>query len=124
MLRALSILTLALALLAASGCGGDDDELGKAKGVPAAGANTPPAGTPGVPAGASYDVDGRGWERLSQTEMFTAATDYAEDNPAICSGVDVAAVSFYVTNSYGNDFPLDIPAADLLSEGCAADQQS
>lgn len=125
MRRRAAIVLAAAVMGGAAGCGGEDEsEPGAAKGVPAAGENTPPAGTPGVPPGASYDLDGRGWRKLSRPEMFSAATDYIADNPEICKGADLGIVTFYVTNSYGADFPLDIPAADVLSEGCAASLQS
>ena len=119
-----TILILLAALAMLGGCGGEQSTVGEAKGVPAAGENTPPSGTPGVPEGASYDVDGYDWKKLSQSEMFTAATDYIADHPEICKGADVGIVSFYVSNSYGIDFPPDIAAADVLSEGCAASLQS
>lgn len=118
----LAIPALALALLIA-GCGGDDG-YGEASGPPAAGANTPAAGTPGVEPGVPYDVDGDDWERLGQTDRFEAATRFIEDNPERCEGADVGIVTFYVTNSYGLDFPRDIPAADVLAEGCDAALQS
>jgi hypothetical protein len=111
--------------LAGTGCGGDDSrDFSEATGVPAAGENTPPTGTPGVPKGVAYDVDGRGWERLARPERLAAAKEFIADNPSRCEGADVGAVAFYVTNSYGIDFPLDIPAADILLEGCDADAQS
>jgi hypothetical protein len=53
----------------------DDDARGAPRGVPAAGENTPPAGTPGVPDGASYDLDGAQWQRLGRAAQFEAATD-------------------------------------------------
>ena len=115
---ALAALTLAI------GCGGEERDLGAPQGVPAAGENTPPAGTPGVPEGAPYDLDGNRWKRLSQGEQFDAAAAYVEDNPERCEGADVGIVAFYVTNSYSTDFPLEIPAADVLAEGCDAALQS
>lgn len=114
---------IVLCLLALfAGCGGDEPEAPQS--VPAAGENTPPSGTPGVPAGAPYDVDGDGWKRLSKDEQFQASQAYIDDNPERCGGADNAAVAIYVTTSYGVDFPTYAPASELLAEGCAADQQS
>ena len=121
--RRLPILLACVALAPLAGCGGGDDP-NQSGSVPAAGENTPPAGTPGVPDGAAYDVDGFRWRKLTRAQAFAAAREYIADNPEICEGAEVDAVSFYVTNSYGTDFPLDIAAADLLSEGCAASLQS
>ena len=114
---------IVLCLLALfAGCGGDEPEAPQS--VPAAGENTPPSGTPGVPAGALYDVDGDGWKRLGKDEQFQAAQAYIDDNPERCGDADNAAVAIYVTTSYGVDFPTYAPASELLAEGCAADQQS
>jgi hypothetical protein len=112
----------ALALAAIPGCGGGGDE--GPPSVPAAGPDTPPSGSPGVRAGAPYDVDGRGWLELSQAEQFEAAGAFIEDHPERCADAAVGSVSFYATNSYGTDFPLDIAAADVLLEGCDAARQS
>lgn len=112
----------ALALLAAgaiAACGEDSGER-----PPAAGPYTPGSGTPGVPAGAPYDVDGRQWLDLGQRARFEATEAFIEDNPERCDGADVGAVAFYATNSFGTDFPLDVPAADALAEGCDASLQS
>ena len=114
---------IVLCLLALSGCGGSE-EGDPAEVVPAAGENTPPSGTPGVPAGAPYDVDGNGWFKLSKGEQFEAAAAYIEDNPERCGDAPVDAVAIYVTNSYGLDFPAYVPASEVLAEGCAAAQQS
>jgi hypothetical protein len=118
-LRVLALLASATLLLGA--CGEAEPER---QSVPAAGENTPPAGTPGVPGGAPYDLDGRGWRRISPAEAERAAGAYIEDNPDRCRNADPAAVAEYVTPSYLYDFPLDIPAADVLAEGCDADRQS
>lgn len=115
---------IVLCLLALFGaCGGDEGD--PAESVPAAGENTPPAGTPGVPAGAPYDVDGTEWEALGEGERMSAAEAYIDDNPERCgTDADVEAVAVYVTNSYGLDYPVYAPAAELLAEACAADAQS
>ncbi len=114
--------TIAL-ILALGACG--DDPAPPPEGVPAAGVNTPPAGTPGVPEGAPYDVDGTGWAKLGKNEKFAAAEAFIAANPGRCDAdADVGIVTFYVTNSYGLDFPPDIPAADVLAEGCDAARQS
>lgn len=123
----LANVVVAAALLGAAGCGEENPgpttnpDTGS---VPAAGELTPPSGTPGVPSGALYDLDGRHWVKLTQSEQFDAANAYIADNPDICEGADVGIVVGYTTTSYGNDFPPDIPAADVLSEGCAAALQS
>ena len=114
---------IVLCLLALSGCGGSE-EGDPAEVVPAAGENTPPSGTPGVPAGAPYDVDGTDWSKLTKDERFEAASAYIEDNPERCGDAAVDAVAIYVTTSYGLDFPVYAPASELLAEGCAAAQQS
>ena len=124
--------TLTLAALAAAvvltlprgACGDDEDAAGAPPGVPAAGPYTPPSGTPGVPEGASYDVDGRHWLKLTQAQQFEAATDFIADNPSRCEQVDVGAVVGYTTESYGYDFPPDIAAAEVLAEACDASRQS
>jgi len=124
--RRLAVLAAGLVLsLGAAACGDDDNAAGAPEGVPAAGPYTPPSGTPGVPEGASYDVDGHGWDRLKQAEQFEAAEDYIADNsPGRCEGAEVGQVVGYTTNSYGYDFPLDIEAAEVLAEGCDASVQS
>lgn len=109
------------AALLLTGCGDDD---GPPDPIPAAGENTPPSGTPGVPEGAAYDVDGTEWLELRQKEQFAAAGEYIAENPSRCEDAKASDVSFYVTNSYGLDFPLDIPAVDVLAEGCDAARQS
>lgn len=114
-----TLFVLALLPLAA-GCGDDDDPQGAPPGVPAAGELTPPSGTPGVPEDALYDVDGRGWARLSQSQRFDAANQYVRDNPERCEDADVGEVVGWVETSYGLDYPLDTAAAYVLEEGCAA----
>lgn len=111
-------------LLPLAGCGDGDNTAGAPPGVPAAGPYTPPSGTPGVPEGASYDLDGRHWLKLTQAQQFEAANDYIADNPSRCEGVDVGAVVDYTTASYGYDFPPDIEASEVLAEGCDASRQS
>ena len=118
---ATAIVICLLALL--GGCGGED-EGDPAEVVPAAGENTPPSGTPGVPAGAPYDVTGDGWFELSKGEQFAAAQAYIDDNPERCGDSPVAAVAIYVINSYGLDFPAYVHASEVLAEACAAAQQS
>jgi hypothetical protein len=111
-----------VAAVALSACGGSEEPTSDA--VPAAGENTPPAGTPGVPPGAAYDLDGTAWLKLPQVEQFAAAQAYIDDNAARCEGADAADVATYVTTSYGADFPPDIAAAEVLAEGCDAERQS
>ena len=121
--RAPAAIAICILALAAGGCGGED-EGDPAEVVPAAGENTPPSGTPGVPAGAPYDIDGNGWVKLSKGEQFEVAAAYIEDNPERCGDAPVDAVAIYVTTSIGTDFPLYAPASEALAEGCAAAQQS
>ena len=122
-----TVATLAASALIAlpdPGCGDEQTPTGAPERVPAAGPYTPPSGTPGVPEGASYDLDGRKWLKLTQAQQFEAANDYIADNPDRCDGADVAAVVDYVTASYGFDFPPEIEAAEVLAEGCDASLQS
>lgn len=116
----LAAIALAAAALLGAGCGGGDEPQGAPPGVPAAGEFTPPSGTPGVPEDASYDLDGRRWARLSQTERFDIADEYVGDNPELCKEADVGEVVGWVDTSYGLDYPLDTAAAYVLEEGCAA----
>ena len=121
-------MTIAAALVLAlslGACGDEEIAPGAPEGVPAAGANTPPSGTPGVPEGASYDVDGYGWKKLTQAQQFRAADDFiAANSPGRCKGASVGQVVGYTTNSYGYDFPRDIEASEVLAEGCDASVQS
>lgn len=114
------ILILTFALLA-TGCGSDDPE--PPVRLPAAGENTPPSGTPGVPEGALYDLNGTEWLALEQREQFDAAAAFIADRADRCEAATPASVVPYVTVSYGTDFPLDIAAADLLLEACDAAAQ-
>lgn len=118
--RLIAIALLAAVALAASGCGGDESDDGAPAGRPAAGELTPPAGTPGVPEDAAYDVDGRGWRKLSQAKRFDAANEFIADREDVCENADVGEVVGWVTVSYGLDYPLDTPAAYVLEEGCTA----
>lgn len=115
-----------LILLPLAGCGGDDEPTGP-KVVPAAGADTPME-TPGVPAGASYDVNGNEWLELGDADRLAAAGDFVADNPAACKGAegeaDPAPVADYADATLGTDYPLTSPVAELLAEGCAAALQS
>lgn len=117
-MRRVLAIALALAALAAAGCGGDNDGGGAAE--PAVGELS----SPKVPEGAAYDLDGRGWAKLGQSARFDAAGAYIDDNPSRCDGARASDVAFYVTNSYGLDFPEDVPAAEVLAEGCDAARQS
>jgi hypothetical protein len=121
--RTVLIATVTATLLFA-GCGGDsDDDLG-VKPLPAAGSLTPAANTPGVPTGATYDLDGNGYLALTARETVIAAKDFVKDHPKDCEGADPGRVAAYAYTSIGTDFPLTSPAADALTEGCAADLQS
>jgi hypothetical protein len=119
-----SLAAAAVLLLPTAACGDEESAPGASEGVPAAGPNTPPSGTPGVPKGASYDLDGRHWLKLTQARQFEAANDYIADNPTRCEDVDVGAVVGYTTESYGYDFPPDIEASEVLGEACDASRQS
>ncbi len=114
----------ALIALPIAGCGDEETPTGAPEGVPAAGPYTPPSGTPGVSEGASYDLDGRKWLRLTQAQQFETANDFIADTPERCDGAEVGAVVDYTTDSYGSDFPLEIEAAEVLAEGCDASLQS
>ena len=115
---------LAAVALIAAGCGGDDDSAESAQVVPAAGELTPPARPANVPAGASYDLVGNQFQKLSTADATAAAADYVDDNPSECEGADPERVAAYATTSVGTDYPLTEPIAELLAEGCAADLQS
>ena len=124
-----SIATAAAALLILiplAGCGDDDESTGP-KVIPAAGADTPME-TPGVPAGAAYDVNGNEWLELGDEKRLAAAGDFVADNPTDCKGADgeadPASVADYADASLGTDYPLTSPVAELLAEGCAAALQS
>jgi len=123
-LLAAALIAIALTL----GACGDDDESSGIEPIPAAGEFTPPDDTPGVPAGASYDVTGNEWLELEDVERFEAAQDYVADHPRECEGPDGFAaadpVRNYTDSSIGTDFPLTVPIAELLAEGCAAALQS
>lgn len=126
MSRALTVLA-AVAALVAGGCGGGEDPVGAnpdTGSMPAAGENTPPAGTPGVPEGAPYDLAGTQWVNLAEDEQTAAADAYVTDNPDRCEGADPEAVAQYAASSFGVNFPLEVPVADVLAEGCDADLQS
>ena len=111
---------LAAALLAASGCGGDDDEESPVQPIPAAGENTPPSD----PSGASYEITGNEYLKLSAARAVVVASDYVADNRDICKGADPTRVADYASATVGNDFPLTEPIGELLAEGCAAELQS
>ena len=117
----------ALLALAAAGCGGDDGDVTSAGYVPAAGSETPMS-TPGVPAGASYDLSASEWLDLEADERLAAAEDYVADNPDGCEGSEGPAaaesVSDYAEATAGTDYPLNAPVNELLAEGCAAALQS
>lgn len=122
---AAAVVSLALALAAC----GDEEDLGATTFVPAAGENTPPDTTPGVPPGSTYDVNGNEWLKLSDEQRFIAAQDYVADHPEECrngDGRDAAAdpVRDWADASIGTDYPLNAPIAELLAEGCAAALQS
>ncbi len=119
-----TVLSAALAMtLLLAGCGGGDGDLGVTA-LPAAGELTPSANTPGVPTGATYDLDGNGYLALNAKQTVTAAKDFVKDHPKDCEGADPGRVAAYAYTAIGTDFPLTSPAADALSEGCAADLQS
>jgi hypothetical protein len=123
--RLLAAAAGAVLALALAACGGEENAPGAPEGVPAAGAYTPPSGTPGVPEGASYDVNGYEWQKLTQKQQFQAAGDFiAAKSPGRCKGAEVGQVVDYTTDSYGYDFPRDIEAAEVLAEGCDASVQS
>jgi len=115
-----------LALLALAGCGDDGDSTGPTV-VPAAGENTPMQ-TPGVPAGAAYDVSGSEWLELGSDERAAAADEFVADNPDACGeggAPDTAeTVRDFADATLGTDYPLNAPVAELLAEGCAAAMQS
>ncbi len=110
-------------VLALGGCGGDGDSTG-IEPIPAAGEFTPSERTPGVPAGASYDVTGNEWLKLEDLDRFVAAQDYVADHPDECEGAAADPVRNFTDSSIGSDFPLNVPIAELLAEGCAAALQS
>lgn len=119
-----TLAAVAAIVLPIAGCGDEQTVTGAPEGVPAAGEFTPPSGTPGVPDGASYDLDGHGWLQLTQAQQSETANDYIADNPDRCDGADVGAVVDYVSASYDFDFPLEIEASEVLAEGCDASLQS
>ncbi len=121
----LAVTALAAALAA---CGGEED-MGATQYVPAAGADTPPDTTPGVPPGSSYDVTGAEWQKLSEAQRLEAADDYVADNPDVCKNSDGRSaasdsVRDWADVTLGTDYPLNAPIAELLAEGCAAALQS
>lgn len=115
---------LAILLLAGAGCGEDDEAPPETEVVPAAGPLTPPAGTPGVPAGSSYDLNGNEYLKLDPKQAEAVARDFVGDRPEDCEGADPGQVAAYATVSVGTDFPLTEPIVEVLTEGCAADLQS
>lgn len=120
-----TVLTAAVvAALLLAGCGGSDDPDLGVQPLPAAGELTPSANTPGVPTGATYDLDGNGYLALNAKQTVTAASDFVKDHPNACKGADPGRVAAYAYTSIGTDFPLTSPAADALTEGCAASLQS
>src|SRR5690349_2153378 len=109
-MRVLTIAAAAAVVLVLSACG-DDENRGATDFVPAAGEATPPDTTPGVPEGASYDLNGNEWLKLNGDERLTAAEDYVADHPDECTtGDDRSAagdpVRRWVDGSVGTDFPL------------------
>lgn len=117
-----AVATLSLALFA---CGGERAQGGATQYVPAAGANTPPDVTPGVPPGSAYDVSGGAWLKLPREQRLLAARDYVADNPGACARADgrsaaAASVRAWADVSLGTDYPLNAPVVELLAEGCAA----
>lgn len=118
-MRLLLAATLTIALLALAGCGGDEEST-TLDVVPAAGSETPPSD----PSGASYDINGNEYLKLSAKRARAVASDYVEDNPEECSGADPARVYAFAFSSIGIDYPLTEPIGELLAEGCAADLQS
>jgi len=127
-MRLAAALAPTVAALALAACG-VSDESGATGFVPAAGANTPSAATLGVPPDASYNVTGSEWLKLPAAKRLRAATDYVADHPGICRNGDrrdaaAATVRDWADVSLGTDFPLNVPVAELLAEGCAAALQS
>ena len=106
-----------------AGCGDDDSGSG-VQPLPAAGDLTPSANTPGVPTGASYDLTSGAYLDLDAKATVTVAADYIDDHPKDCEGADAGRVAAYTFTAAGTDFPLTVPVADVLTEGCAADLQS
>lgn len=125
MVRAVAAVLIALTLAVAA-CG--DEESSGTEVRPAAGELTPIGGTPGVPAGAGYDVTGSEWLELEELDRFEAALEFIDDNPDFCTGDRGTAaadpVRDYADASIGTDYPLTDPMAELLAEGCAAALQS
>jgi len=115
--------TALVLLLAVAGCG-DDDESPDTQVLPAAGPLTPPSGTPGVPAGSRYDLNGNEYLKLDPKQAEAVARDFVGDRPEDCEGADPGQVAAYATVSVGTDFPLTEPIVEVLTEGCAADLQS
>jgi hypothetical protein len=113
------------ALVLAAGCGdSDDDYAPSAEPVPAAGELTPPSGTPGVPAGAKYDIANTAYLKLDAKGTVNVTSAFIKDHPKECKGADPGRVAAYAFTAIGTDFPLTAPLADVLTEGCAADLQS
>lgn len=122
-------IAIALALAMSVGACGEAEDRGATTFVPAAGGNTPPDTTPGVPPSSSYAVSGNEWLKLSDEERLTAARDYVAGHPDECENTDgraaaAAVVRDWADVSIGTDFPLNEPIAELLAEGCAAALQS
>jgi hypothetical protein len=114
--RALLATAAACLGLLAGGCG--DEPADQSGAVPAAGELTPSGRTPGVPSGASYDVNGNEWLKLDAGERQAAASDFVADNPEDCKRADAGQVSDYADLVVGTDFPLTEPIAEALGEGC------
>ncbi|MEO7197303.1 MAG: hypothetical protein ABIZ50_02415, partial [Solirubrobacterales bacterium] len=71
-----------------------------------------------------YDLTGDEWLKLDDLERFTAAQDYVAGHPGECEGAAADPVRNFTDSSIGTDFPLNVPIAELLAEGCAAALQS
>lgn len=120
-MRRLATAALAALALVVPGCGDDEDD--RPVRHPAAGEFTPPSDTPGVPEGALYDVDGNGWAKLGKGGQLAAAAGFIADQEDRCEGAAPRNLVPYVTISYGTDFPLTVPATDVLLEACDAEAQ-
>ena len=114
--------TAALAIVltvAVAGCGGDEDEPASTTAT-ATEAETS-TGEPGDPPPGAPDYEGLGtwWTKLSDEERLASATEFIEDNPAECEGLDPVDLERQTGIAYGYDFPAAARVSEVMLETCA-----